>query len=183
MIGKRGRVIRLMLGLASAVVVWASVGSASAATNVPVWTAGGAGVQYGAERAFHGESIVGLNLRYNISATAEVWVTCSTLSATGAVENPAAGKPGLVFGPGGLNRRAQRDLPQLPAGRIRERHLRRLGMHYCRWNSDGIERRRTDQYRPPCRRPGTCDPHRICGPLPRVGRWRGDVQSDVQRRR
>jgi hypothetical protein len=112
---KHGKGARLLLALTAAMMALALTGGSASAspTNVPVWTSGGKITQYGAKHEFTGQSNAGLNLHFKIDGPS-VWVTCSTLAASGAVENSAAGKPGVitaakssVAGPSGSFRNCQ----------------------------------------------------------------------------
>ena len=74
--------------------VLAVTGPASAsAEKIPVWTSGGTPLKFGSEVNFSGESNGGMNLRWTNSGV-PYWIQCSTLSASGKVENYASGKAG-----------------------------------------------------------------------------------------
>ena len=86
---KRGG--QLFLALMATVALLAITSAvASASTNVPLWSSGGATIEFGTPTEAGGQSSAGLNLYYKSYGGIPIWVTCSTLSATGKVENVAA---------------------------------------------------------------------------------------------
>lgn len=93
---QRGRLFALavlavlgILGIASAV-------ASATPTNIPSWRSGGATLPWGVSESAGAESIAGLNLRYDSTSGPAVGVDCSTLSVTGRIENPGAGKAGTL---------------------------------------------------------------------------------------
>jgi hypothetical protein len=69
--------------------------AASAATKVPIWTAGGTHLPFGTEVSYGGSAASGLNLKWHQSGL-PLWIQCNTLASTGKVENYASGKAGTL---------------------------------------------------------------------------------------
>lgn len=101
MSGRKKRGAQLVLALMSVVALLATVSATASATpvNVPMWSSGGATMEFGTSTEAGGQSNAGLNLYYKSYGGIPIWMTCSTLALSGKANNVSAGKAGTLTSP------------------------------------------------------------------------------------
>jgi hypothetical protein len=98
MSGRKKRGAPLALALMSVVALLAMFSATASATpvNVPMWSSGGATMEFGTSTEVSGQSNAGLNLYYKSYGGIPIWVTCTGLSVSGKANNISAGKSGTL---------------------------------------------------------------------------------------
>ena len=96
--GRKKHGAQLVLALMSVVALLATTSAAANASpvNVPMWSSGGAPMEFGTSTEVGGQSVAGLNLYFDPYGFAPIRVTCSTLSSNGKAKNTAANVPGSL---------------------------------------------------------------------------------------